>query len=159
MIKGIYESMKKETKNPIDKKDFIYRVWDYGASGEKTLSGLKENQKDAIRQAWATFKDDDDEETTDDKFGDFYTSFAKPSRSGGNRGTKKPVDKKKYIIHSNQGYVDFEGKPSDNIPDSEYYMEFGSEDEAKDWVAKQKKKYDNTWSDSLKPQDGAWRYE
>lgn len=74
--------------------------------------------------------------------------------------TKNPKkDKKKFIIWSNEGHIDFEGNPSENISKDEYYLEFDDENEAKEWVEEQKKIYNNAWSDSLKVEDGSWRYE
>ena len=81
MIKGIYKSMKNigakpaETKPAIDKKKFIEMVYDYGASGDKTLEGLNDNQKQAIASAWSTFQAEDEENETDEKFGSFYSDF------------------------------------------------------------------------------------
>lgn len=57
--------------------------------------------------------------------------------------------KDKFIIWSNEGYLDFEGDPSNNISDEEYYMVFDNKKDAEKYVDSLKKKYDNKWSDSL----------
>ena len=65
----------KQAKPAIDKKKFIEMVYDYGASGDKTLEGLNDNQKQAIASAWSTFQAEDEENETDEKFGSFYSDF------------------------------------------------------------------------------------
>ena len=77
MMKNVINSMKNEAKKPIDKKRFIEMVYDFGASGDKTIEKLNDKQKDAIRQAWATFDAEDSEEDTDKKFGDFFVDYLK----------------------------------------------------------------------------------
>lgn len=57
--------------------------------------------------------------------------------------------KDKFIIWSNEGYLDFEGDPSNNISDEEYYMVFDNKKDAEKYIDSLKKKYDNKWSDSL----------
>lgn len=74
-IKGLKEYMGTLKKPAIDKKKFIEMVYDYGASGDKTLEGLADNQKQAIASAWSTFKAEDEEGETDEKFGSFYSDF------------------------------------------------------------------------------------
>lgn len=67
--------------------------------------------------------------------------------------------KDKFAIWSNEGYLDFEGDPSNNISDEEYYMVFDNKKDAEKYINDLKKKYDNKWSDSLEVHDVTEMFE
>ena len=67
--------------------------------------------------------------------------------------------KEKFIIWSNEGYLDFEGEPKENIPSDEDYMIFDDKKDAEKYVDSLKKKYDNKWSDSLEVHDVTEMFE
>lgn len=60
--------------------------------------------------------------------------------------------KDRFIIYSNEGYLQFDGIPKENIPCDENYMIFNSKKEAEDFVKELQKECDNKWSDSLEVQ-------
>lgn len=74
-------------------------------------------------------------------------NYNRESKKSARKSMKESKDK--FIIWSNEGYLDFEGEPSDNISDDEYYMIFDTEKEAEEYINELKKEYDNEWSDSL----------
>ena len=64
---------------------------------------------------------------------------------------KKSIEesKDKFVIWSNEGYLDYDGTPSENIADDDAYMTFDTEKDAEKYINDLKKKYNNKWSDSL----------
>ena len=72
------------------------------------------------------------------------------SKKSSRKSMKESKDR--YVIWSNEGYLDFEGDPSENISDDEYYLIFDDKKDAEEYIKDLQKKYDNKWSDSLEVQ-------
>lgn len=67
--------------------------------------------------------------------------------------------KEKFIIWSNEGYLDFEGEPKENIPSDDDYMIFDNKKDAEKYIDALKKEYDNKWSDSLEVHNATEMFE
>lgn len=120
----------------MNKKEFIELVYQYGASGTKTLDGLKDAQKEDVATAWAEFDENDTAEETDEKFGKYYESFLLDGKWYVNYNDK---DLEGYYTGANSGLVDYEGKGICNSLD--YAMSFDTEAEALKWCDDNKEEW------------------
>lgn len=117
--------------------EFDSLVWKYGASGTKELEGYSDRVKDAVFECWSRIQDELDEEDDD---------FEEKSKLYINGHYKESLYHVYWERYSDgwavdSGMVDYAGDSTSSL---DFAMDFETEEEAEEWIAKHKEEWGNT---------------